>query len=98
MAHFYDPSEIHLERIRSQRIAILGYGSQGRPHALNLRDSGLNVSVALYDGSPSWTRAADEGFQVLTVEEAARTCDVLSFCVPDVKMAAIYAASVEPHL
>jgi ketol-acid reductoisomerase len=98
MAHFYSESDIDLSRIRSLKIAILGYGSQGRPHALNLRDSGLDVIVGLYEGSMSWPRAQAEGFNVVSVAEATQQADVLVFCLPDVKMAAIYAEHIAPHL
>ncbi len=98
MAHFYSESDIQLDRIRSQKIAVIGYGSQGRPHALNLLDSGLDITVALYETSPSRVRALDEGFSVITAQEAAQRCDILAFCVPDVKMAAIYHAEIAPHL
>lgn len=98
MTHYYTESDFSLDLIRSRKIAILGYGSQGRSQALNLRDSGLDVTIGLYAGSASAARAESEGFSVMLTEDATRTCDVLMFCVDDVRMRHIFATSVEPWL
>src|SRR4051812_30432148 len=98
MAKFFSEADVKPQVIRERQIAILGYGSQGRSHALNLRDTGLDVTVGLYEGSPSWAKAEADGLQVQTVERATQNNGVLMFCLPDVKMARIYEAHVLPHL
>ncbi len=84
--------------IKSKRVAVIGYGSQGHAHALNLRDSGVDVTVGLYRGSESWEKAELEGLRVLPTEEATRLCDVIVLNLPDGDMARIYKESIAPHL
>jgi ketol-acid reductoisomerase len=98
MGTFHDPTLRGGETLRGRRVAVLGFGSQGRSHALNLRESGMDVVVGLRPSSPSRARAADAGLQVCDTEEAVGSADVISFCTPDVPMAEIYRAQVEPHL
>jgi ketol-acid reductoisomerase len=94
---YYD-SDASLDALEGQRIAVLGYGSQGRAHALNLRDSGLDVCVGLRKDSPSWARAASDGLAVASVGEACSGAGVVSVLVPDQHQAAVYAEAVEPNL
>jgi ketol-acid reductoisomerase len=98
MAKIIYESDIDASSIRGSRVGVIGYGSQGRAHALNLRDSGIEVRVALYAGSPSWARAEGEGLAVALVPDVARWADALMFCTPDVPMAGVYASDVAPHL
>ena len=71
MARIYYDSDANLDLIRGRRIAVIGYGSQGHAHAQNLRDSGCDVRVGLYEGSPSWKRAEADGFTVQSVADVS---------------------------
>jgi ketol-acid reductoisomerase len=81
-----------------ERVAILGYGSQGHAHALNLRDSGVDVRVGLYPGSSSRAKAERHGLRVVDVDEAVREADIVVVLTPDVGQARLYRESIEPHL
>ena len=81
-----------------KKIAIVGYGSQGHAHALNLRDSGCDVIVALYEGSKSWKKAEDAGLTVMTTAEAAKVADMIMILINDEKQAAMYHKDIEPYL
>jgi ketol-acid reductoisomerase len=97
MARVYRESDIG-DEITRKKVAILGYGSQGHAHALNLRDSGCEVGVGLYEGSGSWPKAEAEGLRVLTTADAVRWADVVMMLLPDEKQPAVYHAEVEPNL
>jgi ketol-acid reductoisomerase len=84
--------------LEGKRIAVIGYGSQGRAHALNLRDSGFDVVVGLRKDSPSWRRAQDEGCSVASMVEACSGADLVSMLVPDQHHAVVYTESIEPNL
>ena len=90
-----DGSLAHLE---GKTVAIIGYGSQGHAHALNLRDSGVNVVVGLQPGSKSWAKAEAAGLKVLTTAEAAQAADMIMILAPDHVQADVYAKDIEPHL
>ncbi|PJF36923.1 MAG: ketol-acid reductoisomerase, partial [Candidatus Thermofonsia Clade 1 bacterium] len=79
-------------------VAIIGYGSQGHAHALNLRDSGVNVVVGLHEGSRSRPKAEAEGLRVLPVAQAAQMAQFIMLLIPDTKQAAVYKAEIAPHL
>jgi ketol-acid reductoisomerase len=98
MATIFYTQDISTDWILAAKVAIIGYGSQGHAHALNLRDSGVEVRVALHPESKSRAKAETEGLTVLTVAEATQWADVLMFCVPDVPMRHIYDEGVAPHL
>lgn len=98
MATIYYTNDVNPDLIKSKKVAIIGYGSQGHAHALNLKDKGVDVRVALYEGSKSWAKAEAEGLTVSTVAEATQWADVMMFCTPDVPMAKIYSEGVEPYL
>lgn len=98
MAVIYYEKDVKPELIKSKKVGIVGYGSQGHAHALNLKDSGVDVRVGLHEGSASKAKAEEAGLQVHSVAELAQWADVLMFCVPDVPMAEIYQDSVKPHL
>jgi len=98
MANIYYDKDANPDLLKSKKIAVIGYGSQGHAHALNLHDSGADVRVGLYKGSKSWPKAEAEGLRVLTVAEASAEADVIMILLPDTKQAAIYKESIEPHL
>jgi ketol-acid reductoisomerase len=98
MRVFYD-ADCDFSLIADKTVAIVGYGSQGHAHALNLRDSGVkNVWVALKAGSPTAAKAQGEGLKVVTVEEAAKGADVLMIVTPDEIQPSLYASQIGPHL
>jgi ketol-acid reductoisomerase len=97
MARVYREADVGNE-ITQKKTAILGFGSQGHAHALNLKDSGCEVAVGLYEGSKSWPRAEEAGLQVMTIPEAVRWADVVMLLLPDEKQPAVYRAEVEPNL
>ena len=84
--------------IRGKKIAVIGYGSQGHAHALNLRDSGCDVRVGLREGSSSWAAAEEAGLAVKTVEEAAEEADLVMVLVPDELQPQVYEEQIAPHL
>ncbi len=98
MATMYYDNDARLDLIRQRRVAIIGYGSQGHAHALNLRDSGVNVCVGLPPTSQSLEKARSAGLRVWHIDEAAAWADVIMMLVPDTRQPAVYEASVRPHL
>jgi len=94
----FDGRDADPELIRTRRVAIVGYGSQGHAHALNLRDSGVRVVVGLHQGSASAERARKAGFQVLPVAEAAAAADLVSLLIPDPIAPDVYREHIAPHL
>ena len=84
--------------LNGKKVAIIGYGSQGHAHALNLKESGVDVCVGLYEGSKSWDKAVKQGLEVKTTEEAAKAADIIMILIPDEKQAALYKQSIEPYL
>lgn len=98
MAKMYYDKDADLNLLKNKKIAIIGFGSQGHAHALNLRDSGLDVVVGLYEGSKSKERAEKEGLKVYTVEEAAKVADIIMILIPDEKQAKVYKESIEKNL
>ncbi len=98
MATVYYDQDADLSVIQDKKIAIIGYGSQGHAHALNLRDSGMDVRVGLYEGSPSWPKAEAEGLNVLSTFDAAAEADVIMLLAPDTSQAGIYREAIAPNL
>lgn len=94
MAKYYDASEADPSLIQGLKVAILGYGNQGHAHALNLRDSGVQVRIGQYEGSPSGRKAREAGFEVATVREVAGWADVIVFSLPDQTMRNVYESDV----
>jgi ketol-acid reductoisomerase len=80
------------------RIAVLGYGSQGRAHALNLKDSGLDVVIGLRPNGPTWHKAVADGFRVVEAAEAVRGADLIAVLTPDMVQPALYKESIEPNI
>ena len=98
MAKIYYDSDASLDILKDKTIAILGYGSQGHAHALNLRDSGLKVIIGLHEKSRSRKKAQDDGFEVYTPREAAEKADIIMFLIPDTVQPEVYKNEVEPVL
>jgi ketol-acid reductoisomerase len=98
VANIYYDQDADLSLLDGKKIAIIGYGSQGHAHALNLRDSGADVRVGLREGSKSWAKAEEAGLRVLESGQAAAEADVVMILAPDQTAAAIYHQSVEPHM
>ncbi len=98
MAKMYYEQDCNLSLLDGKTIAIIGYGSQGHAHALNLKESGCDVIVGLYVGSKSWKKAEDQGFKVYTAAEAAKKADIIMILINDEKQAALYEESIKPNL
>jgi ketol-acid reductoisomerase len=97
MVQIFYNEDADLKNLSDQRIAIIGYGSQGHAQAQNLKDSGLDVIIGLRKGR-SWDQAQKDGFDVVSVEEAAKKGNIVQILLPDDRQAAVYAAEIQPHL
>ena len=93
---FYE-SDCNLGLLKGKTIAIIGYGSQGHAHALNLKDSGCDVIIGLYEGSKSWSKAEKQGLKVYTSAEAAKKADIIMILINDEKQADLYKNQIEPN-
>jgi len=98
MANRYYEQDGNLGLLKGKTVAIIGYGSQGHAHALNLRDSGVSVIVGLYPGSKSWAKAESAGLRVMTTAEAAKAADVMMVLVSDHLQSDIYEKDIKPGL
>lgn len=98
MAKIYHEEECSLKPLEGKKVAVIGYGSQGHAHALNLHESGVDVIVGLYEGSKSWAKAEAAGLKVVTAEQAAKEADIVMMLVNDEKQADLYKRSIEPHM
>ena len=98
MPNRYYEKDGNLDYLHGKTVAIIGYGSQGHAHALNLRDSGLEVVVGLYPGSKSWAKAEAAGLKVMNTADAAKAADVLMILVSDHIQADLYHSDIEPHM
>ncbi len=98
MARIFYQQDCDLQRLSGKTVAIIGYGSQGHAHALNLKDSGVDVIVGLYEGSKSWAKAESQGLRVMTSAEAAKNADIIMILINDEKQAKLYKESIEPNL
>lgn len=94
---FYE-KDTNLGLLQGKKIAVIGFGSQGHAHALNLHESGVDVIVGLYEGSKSWNKAKEAGLEVTTTSEAAKNADIIIILVPDEKQAKLYREEIEPYL
>ena len=90
MAQVYYESDADVVRLNGKKIAILGYGSQGHAHALNLRDSGCDVVVGLYEGSKSWDRAVADGLTVTNARDSTAQADIIMMLMPDHTQKQVY--------
>lgn len=97
-AKVYSDKDADLKNLRNKTLAVLGFGSQGHAHALNLKDSGLNVIVGLYKGSKSIPVAKEKGFKVYETAEAVKRGDVIMMALPDTKQPAVYEKDIKPNL
>ncbi len=97
MKIYYD-KDADLSLVKGKKVAIVGYGSQGHAHALNLKDSGVKVTVALRKGGASWTKAVNAGVEVKEVGEAVKDADIVMVLLPDENHADVYRQSIEPNI
>ena len=98
MAKIYYDQDVNWDIMTGKKVAIIGYGSQGHAHALNLKDSGLDVVVGLYEGSKSKAKAEAAGLKVFTVAEAVKQADITMILLPDERQADVYKNEIEPNL
>ncbi|MBF2007999.1 MAG: ketol-acid reductoisomerase [Chlorogloeopsis fritschii C42_A2020_084] len=98
MARMYYDTDANLDLLAGKTVAIIGYGSQGHAHALNLKDSGVNVIVGLYPGSKSAAKAEAAGLTVKSVADAAKAADLIMILLPDEVQKAVYKNEIEPYL
>ncbi|MBP7962112.1 MAG: ketol-acid reductoisomerase [Caldilineaceae bacterium] len=98
MATIYYENDANLDNLKGKKIAVIGYGSQGHAHALNLQDSGMDVVIGLYEGSKSWPKAEADGLKVMTTAEAAKAADTIMILLPDQVQGEVYKAEIEPGL
>ena len=97
-ARIFYQDDCNLDLLSGKKIAIIGYGSQGHAHALNAKESGCHVIIGLYEGSKSWKRAEEQGFEVYTAAEAAKKADIIMILINDELQAKMYKESIEPNL
>ena len=98
MANIYYDKDTDMSLLEGKTIAVIGYGSQGHAHALNLHDSGQNVIVGLYQGSRSWAKAEADGLKVMTTADATKVADIIMLALPDTKQGKIYQEDIKPNL
>lgn len=98
MAKIFYQQDCDLNLLKGKKVAIIGYGSQGHAHALNLKDSGVDVVVGLYDGSKSWAKAESQGLKVMTTAEASKAADIIMILIPDELQASTYKNEIAPYL
>ena len=98
MSKIYYQKDCDINALKNKTVAVIGYGSQGHEHALNLRDSGIKVIVGLREGGKSWRKAEDAGFEVYAVSEAVKRADVVMLLINDEKQAEVYKESIESNL
>ena len=98
MAKMFYEKDTNLGLLQGKKVAVIGFGSQGHAHALNLHESGVDVIVGLYEGSKSWDKVKEAGLEVATTAEAAKKADIIIILVPDEKQAKLYREEIEPYL
>ncbi len=98
MAKLYYDNDADLKLLEGKKVAVIGYGSQGHAHALNMKDNGVNVVVGLYEGSKSWKRAEAAGLEVDEVSSAVKNSDFVMILIPDEKQSKMYKEKIEPYL
>ena len=98
MAEMFYEKDADLAVLQGKKIAIIGYGSQGHAHALNIRDSGMDVIVGLREGSKSWEKAQKAGLEVATIEKATAVSDIVMILAPDQIQSVLYTEKIEPNL
>jgi ketol-acid reductoisomerase len=98
LAKVYYDEDVNFDILKDKTVAIIGYGSQGHAHALNLKDSGVNVIVGLYEGSKSKAVAESQGLKVMNVADATKAADIVMILIPDEKQADVYKNEIAPNL
>lgn len=98
MAKMYYDEDANLDLLKGKKVAIIGYGSQGHAHSLNLKESGVDVVVGLYEGSKSWAKAEEAGLKVALVADAVKEADIVMILLPDEKQGQVYKESIAPNL
>ncbi|SHJ49392.1 ketol-acid reductoisomerase [Tepidibacter formicigenes] len=98
MAKMYYEKDANLDVLEGKKVAVLGYGSQGHAHALNLKDSGVDVVVGLYEGSKSWDKVKEDGLTVMNVEDAVKVSNVIMMLLPDTKQKKVFDDNVKANL
>ena len=98
MAKMFYEKDTNLGLLQGTKVAVIGFGSQGHAHALNLHESGVDVVVGLYEGSKSWDKVKEAGLEVATTAEAAKKADIIMILVPDEKQAKLYREEIAPYL
>ncbi|MCL2071859.1 MAG: ketol-acid reductoisomerase [Oscillospiraceae bacterium] len=98
MAKIYYQKDCNLELLKDKTVAVIGYGSQGHAHAQNLKDSGIKVIIGLYEGSRSWSKAENDGFEVAVAAKAAEKADLIMILINDEKQADLYKNDIQPAL
>ena len=96
--NMYYEKDCNLDLLKGKTVAVIGYGSQGHAHALNLKESGVNVIIGLYEGSKSWAKAEKAGLKVMTSADAAKAADMIMILINDEKQADLYKESIAPNL
>src|SRR5262249_31747906 len=97
-ATIYYDADVDAALLEGRKVAVLGYGSQGHAHALNLRDSGVDVGVGLREGSGSWAKAEEAGLRVMSTAEACKEADVIMVLLPDTEQARVYREDIARNL
>ena len=97
-AKIYSDKDADLNVLKGKTMAVIGFGSQGHAHALNLKESGVKVIIGLYPGSKSIAAAKKHGFQVYTTAEAVKKADIIFVAVPDISIASVYEKDIKPNL
>lgn len=98
MVNMYYEKDTDLNLLKGKKVAVIGYGSQGHAHSLNLHESGIDVTVGLYEGSKSWKKAEEAGLNVETVSEAVKGADIIMILIPDEKQRVVYNEEIAPYL
>ena len=98
MAKMFYEKDTNLGLLQGKKVAVIGFGSQGHAHALNLHEIGVDVVVGLYEGSKSWDKVKEAGLEVATTAEAAKKADIIMILVPDEKQAKLYREEIAPYL
>lgn len=98
MAKMFYEKDTNLGLLQGKKVAVIGFGSQGHAHALNLHESGVDVVVGLYEGSKSWDKVKEAGLEVATTAEAVKKADIIMILVPDEKQAKLYREEIAPYL
>jgi ketol-acid reductoisomerase len=98
MAKVYYDADVSLEPLKNKTVAVIGYGSQGKAQAQNMKDSGIHVILGLRPNGASWKTAKEEGFEVYSISEAAQKADIVHILIPDLDQPAVFKEQVAPHM